>query len=255
MTFYALLALFLAVIVGVSLGLLGSGGSIVMLPVLVYVAAVPAPQAVSMSLAIVGGTSLIGAYLHYRQGHFPAKATAIFSLSGAVGAYVSSPLTHLVSQQVVMFLFSGLMLVVGGAMLHGRAESKGKHECHVVRCLLIGCGVGVLTGFLGVGGGFLIVPALVLFAGIETNKAVGVSLAVIAFNSAFGLLGHLREGAIDWQLTGSFLLAAALGMAVGSWFSSKISQQRLKQVFAWVVVVMAVVIAGVNAYGLISQVL
>ncbi len=253
MIVHIFVALLLATLVGVSLGLLGSGGSIVMLPVLVYVAGVPAQQAVSMSLAIVGGISLIGAYLHYRQGHFHVKATAIFSISGMVGAFFGSFLTHLVSSHVLMLLFSGLMLVVGTAMLRQRSEPTSKYDCRIQRCLLIGGCVGVLTGFLGVGGGFLIVPGLVLFAGIETNKAVGSSLAIIAFNSASGLVGHLRATAIDWQLTASFLLTAALGMAVGSWYSSKVPEKRLKQMFAWFVVVVGVIIAVANLYGLFTS--
>ncbi len=246
-----LLALLMAVGVGLSLGLLGSGGSIVMLPVLVYVAGIPVQQAVGMSLAIVGGTSLIGAYLHYRQGHFHAKATAIFSASGIIGAYFGSFLTHLVSQHVLMLLFSALMLVVGGAMLRGKRESVGERRCRLVPCSLVGGCVGVLTGFLGVGGGFLIVPALVLLAGIETNRAVGSSLAIIALNSVSGVLGHLTETAIDWRLTGFFLLSALIGMMVGTWFSSNIPEQRLKRLFAWFVVLMAVAIAAVNIHGIL----
>lgn len=247
-----IIALTLALLVGLSLGVLGSGGSIVMLPVLVYVAGVPAQQAVSMSLAIVGGTSIVGAYLHFRQGHYHWKATAIFSLSGVVGAFFGSMLTHLVSQQGLMLLFSGLMLAVAVAMLRGRGDSDHKYECHVLRCVIIGGCVGVLTGFLGVGGGFLIVPALVLFAGIETNKAVGASLAIIAFNSASGIVGHLRHAALDWRLTLLFLAVASIGMMIGTPIATRIPEQRLRIVFAWFVLLAAVAIATMNVYDLIS---
>lgn len=245
------IALALTLLVGLSLGMLGSGGSIVMLPVLVYVAGVPAQEAVSMSLAIVGGTSIVGAYLRYRQGHYHWKATAIFSLSGMVGAFFGSMLTHLVSQPVLMLLFSGLMFAVGGAMLRGRRKSDQKRECRVIRCVVIGGCVGVLTGFLGVGGGFLIVPALVLFAGIETNKAVGASLAIIAFNSASGIVGHLRHGTLDWQLTLLFLGVAIAGMMIGTPIASKIPERKLRQLFAWFVLLVALTIAAINVYTLI----
>lgn len=249
--FNTAIALALTLLVGLSLGMLGSGGSIVMLPVLVYVGGVPAQAAVSMSLAIVGGTSVVGAYLRYRQGHYHWKATAIFSLSGVVGAFFGSMLTHLVSQQVLMLLFSALMLTVAVAMLRGRRKSDQKSECRVIRCIVIGGCVGVLTGFLGVGGGFLIVPALVLFAGIETNRAVGASLAIIAFNSASGIVGHLRQHALDWPLTLLFLAVAIMGMMVGTPIATRIPEQRLQVVFAWFVLLVAVVIATINVYDVI----
>ena len=159
MSTVTIVALLLAVVVGISLGLLGSGGSIVMLPVLVYVSGVPAQEAVSMSLAIVGGTSLVGAFLRFRRGSFHAKATMLFSISGMIGAYFGASLTHLVSQTALMLIFSGLMLVVGMAMLSEKPKSTGNRETSNLRLLMAGTGVGVLTGFLGVGGGFLIVPA------------------------------------------------------------------------------------------------
>jgi uncharacterized membrane protein YfcA len=241
----------LAVLVGLSLGMLGSGGAIVMLPILVYVAGVQAQNAVSMSLAIVGGTSLIGAITHYRKGHFHPKATTIFSATGIVGAYFGAMLTHLVAQTTLMLIFSALMLVVGLVMLRRRAESQDAAHCHLWRCLLIGLGVGVLTGFLGVGGGFLIVPALVLFAGIPTDKAIGSSLAIIAINSASGFLGHLSTARIDWSLTVGFLIAACVGMLIGNWASSRVPESWLKRGFAWFVIVTACVIAAINVYALL----
>lgn len=244
------IALILTLVVGMSLGMLGSGGSIVMLPVLVYVAGVAPQSAVGMSLAIVGGTSAVGAYLRYRQGHFHVQATALFSVSGIVGAFFGSGLTQLVSSNVLMLLFAGLMIAVAVAMLRGRRESEQKRQCRAVRCLIIGASIGVLTGFLGVGGGFLIVPALLLFAGIESNKAVGASLAIIAFNSASGLVGHLQHGALDWRLTISFLAAALVGMVVGMALSAKIPEKKLAKLFACLVLVVAIVMIVINIYGL-----
>ena len=170
-------ALVLAGLVGVSLGLLGSGGSIVTLPILVYVAGIPVDQAVGMSLVIVGGTSALGSLLHLRRGDFDWRAAMFFSASGIVGAVIGAKFTHLVSALLLMFLFGTLMLVVGMRMLRHDGTNPSSHECRPVRCLAVGVAVGVLTGVLGVGGGFLILPALVLFAGLEMKPAIGTSLA------------------------------------------------------------------------------
>lgn len=248
MSTLTLVAFVLAIAVGISLGMLGSGGSIVMLPVLVYVAGIPAEQAVSMSLAVVGGTSLVGAILRFQRDRFHLKATALFALSGMVGAYFGASLTHLVSQIVLMLIFSGLMLVVGTAMLFERRKPATPRETSSLRLLVVGSGVGVLTGFLGVGGGFLIVPALVFFAGIKLNKSIGASMAIIAFNSAAGLLGHVQQLTIDWNLTGLFLLAALVGMVIGNRYSARATEKNLKRIFAWFVVTVAIVIAAISVY-------
>ncbi len=247
-----IIALILAVVVGISLGLLGSGGSIVILPVFVYVLGVSAQQAVGMSLAVVGATSLFGALLRLRQGQSDLKATLMFSASGMVGAYFGASLTHLVSQRVLMLIFSGLMLVVGSAMFFEKPKATDAPKAGNLRLLVAGTGVGILTGFLGVGGGFLIVPALVLFASIDLKKAIGASLAIIAFNSAAGLLGHWQQLEIDWKLTGLILLAALVGMAIGNSISIKVPEKKLKQSFAGFVVTVGIVIASINIYGLMQ---
>ena len=185
-------ALTLAALIGLSLGLLGSGGSIITLPVLVYVAHVPAQQAVGMSLVIVGGTSALGSLLHLRQGAFDLQAATFFALSGMGGAFMGAKFTHLVSAPMLLLLFGSLMLVVGSEMLHRGQAKAVSHECRPLRCLATGAAVGVLTGFLGVGGGFLILPALVLFAGLEMKPAIGTSLAVIAVNCLGGLIGQMH---------------------------------------------------------------
>ena len=241
-----IIAILLSLGVGVSLGVLGSGGSIVMLPVLVYVASVDPQAAVGMSLAIVGGTSAFGAVTHYRKGHFHLQAAAFFSISGMVGAFFGSKLTHFVPSNVLMLLFAALMTAVGIAMLRWSPESRGESKCHPIRCLAVGACVGVLTGFLGVGGGFLIVPALVLFAGIETDKAVGSSLAIIAFNSVSGLLGHFQQTRFDLQVTFTLLAAALVGMFLGGFIAGRIPENTLRKSFAWFVLAVAIVIAAIN---------
>ncbi len=232
------LALALAVLIGVSLGLLGSGGSIVTLPVLVYVAGVPAHQAVGMSLVIVGGTSALGGLLNLQRGTFDPRAATFFSLSGIAGALVGARFTHLMSAGALLMLFGGLMLVVGVRMVMGNGEARSGRKCRPLRCLSTGLGVGVLTGFLGVGGGFVILPALVLFAGLEMKAAIGTSLAVIAVNSFAGLVGQLHYVEFDWPITLGFLGAALAGMVGGSAVASQIASQSLRRAFAGSIIVL-----------------
>ena len=248
MHFFALL---LAGLVGLSLGLLGSGGSIVTLPVLVYVASIPVNQAVGMTLVIVGGTSALGSLLHLRRGNFDLRAAAFFSVSGIVGAFVGAKFTHLVSAPMLMFLFGALMLVVGIRLLRNGEAKAVAHECRPVRCLAIGVAVGVLTGFLGVGGGFLILPALVLFAGLEMKPAIGTSLAIIAVNCVGGLVGQLRYVNFDWRLMLGFLLAAIAGMFVGAALAKQLSAAVLRRGFAWCVVLLGFVLVARNLVALI----
>lgn len=246
MTIAMVLALALAALIGLSLGALGSGGSIITVPLLVYVAGIPAQTAVGMSLAIVGATSLIGAWLHLRLRHFHLRAALLFGVAGGAGAYFGSGLTHRVAPHVLMLLFSALMFVVGVYMLRAPRPNPSGTRCRPVRCLVAGAGVGVLTGFLGVGGGFLIVPALVLMAGLEAKQAVGTSLAIISLNSFSGLAGHAGHGALDPALTLAFLAFALLGLGAGIAVSNRISDRALKRVFAWVVLAVAAAVAATN---------
>jgi uncharacterized membrane protein YfcA len=238
------LALLLAVLIGVSLATLGSGGSIITMPVLVYVAGVPAHDAVGMSLVIVGTTAAAGSYLQSRSGGFHRRAAAIFAATGAAGAYAGARLTHLVAGDTLMAIFAALMLLAGWRMLAPRAQAVDIGECRLSRCAGAGLCLGVLTGFLGIGGGFLIVPALVLFAGLDMKRAVPTSLAVIAFNAAGGLAGQLRYVSFDWALTAAFLGFSLAGMAGGSMLTKRISGDALRRGFAWAVIVLGTLILG-----------
>jgi len=247
-----ILALILALLMGLSLGLLGSGGSIIALPVLVYVAGIPAHEAVGMSLVIVGGSSLAGAAWNARRGAFEAKAGAFFAVSGMVGAFIGAKFTHLVSAPLLLLLFGALMLVVGTRMLRRNGSATQPHQCHLWRCLGAGVAVGLLTGFLGVGGGFLILPALVLFAGLEMKPAIGTSLAIIALNCLGGLIGQLHYMHLDWPLTGGFLTAAIAGMFAGTALVGRLSAFTLRSGFAWCVLLLGAVLVGRNGIILIS---
>jgi len=238
------LALLLALLIGVSLGALGSGGSIVTLPILVYIAGVEAKSAVGMSMAIVGGTSLFGSYFHWRSGGFLLKPAVLFGTTGIIGAYLGSSATHLVSSSVLMLLFSGLMLLIGVRMLVGQEEAKQLNTvCSPYLCIPSGFAVGLVTGFLGVGGGFVIVPALVWFARLDAKRAIGTSLGIIALNSAAGLAGQLRYTDWDWLLTGKFLVCSLIGMGAGIPIARRAPEHALRKAFAAVVLAVAIGIA------------
>jgi len=241
-------AMLLAVLVGLSLGALGSGGSIITIPVLVYVAGVPAEDAIGMSLVIVGATSLIGAFLHVKRGNVAFKPGLIFAATGMVGAYIGSSGTQMLSRRSLMLIFASIMIVVGVRMWRSAAAKTGSGDFSVPRCLAVGFGVGLLTGFLGIGGGFLIVPALVLFAGLDSRLAAGTSLAVIALNSTTGLVGQLRFAHIDWVLLAGFLVFAVSGMVTGTLLQGRLPERRLRRVFAATVLVLAVAVGVGNLF-------
>jgi uncharacterized membrane protein YfcA len=224
-----ILTMALAVTIGVSLGVLGSGGSIVTLPVLVYIAAVPTKEAVGMSMAVVGATSLSGALIHLRRGNVALSAALMFSATGMVGAFVGSTATHLVPKRILLLSFAVLMVAAGSLMLRTTELANRKSSCSVPRCLAVGFVVGILTGFLGVGGGFLIVPALIFSAGIDTRLAGGTSLAVIALNSAAGFLGQLRYTRMDWGLLAQFLSFALVGIFGGTTIAYRLHEKILRR--------------------------
>lgn len=234
-----ILGMVLSLGIGMSLGLIGAGGSIVTVPVLIYVLGVDPHQAVAMSLAVVGVTSLVGAVSHARRGAVRSGAGALFAGSGVLSAYFGSRLTHLVPGDVLLVFFAVLMLVVASRMLLGNHETEAARTWSSWRIVAAGLAVGLLTGFLGVGGGFLIVPALVLFAGLSMREAVGTSLVVIAINCAAGLAGHWRYG-FDLRLTLIVAGLAAAGVLLGSAFSQRVSGRHLQRAFAVFVLAVAV---------------
>jgi uncharacterized membrane protein YfcA len=244
MNLYTALALLLSGMIGVSLGLMGGGGSILALPVLVYVAGIDPRRAVAMSLAIVGSTSLMAGLMHHRGGRVDRRVGAIFGIAGLPGAITGARLTHLVPAQVLLLLFGILMLVVGGVMLlrSVREPRAGGHAGEHPRfgaIVAAGFGVGFLTGFLGVGGGFIIVPSLVLFAGLPMPTAVGTSLMVIALNCAAGLVGHLGEGGVPPRATAAYTGVAIVGGFLGERLASRLSPRALRRGFAVVVILLA----------------
>lgn len=236
----------LGFVIGLSLGLLGGGGSILTVPALVYLVGQSPQAAVTTSLAIVGGNSLLGAAFHNGHGSLNWKVAGLFGGAGVITAYAAAGLSKHFSPAALLVAFAVLMLVVGGLMIWRR---DGKGEAVQPRpwwvALLAGAGVGVLTGVLGVGGGFLIVPALVMLVGLPIYQAVGTSLIIIAANSVAGLLGHLnqsasQQAAFDLSLTLIFVAAGLAGTFVGSRLAHRLPAARLKQAFAVFVIVLAV---------------
>ena len=232
------LALTGAALIGLSLGLTGAGGSIITLPVLVYLAGVAPREAVGLSLFIVGTAALVGAITRWRSGEVHGRAVLMFSLSGMVGAALGSRLTHAVPPHALMMIFAALMLVVAVNMLRGGARHDlSEAECKPLRCLGAGCAVGVLTGFIGVGGGFLLVPALVKFARLPFGMATGTSLAVIAFNSYAGFFSHYGEAPARWPLALTFAGIAAIGVVAGTRFAKRLPAAVLRRGFAVLVLI------------------
>ena len=226
------LALAGAVLIGLSLGLTGAGGSILTLPVLVYLAGVDPRDAVAMSLLVVGVAALTGAVQRARAGEVHVPATAWFSIAGMAGAVVGAKFTHLVPPKVLMVVFAAMMVVVGVRMLRARAAvTECGPDCRPLRCFGAGAAVGLLTGFLGVGGGFLLMPALVKFARLPLAVATGTSLAVIAFNAAAGWISHAGSARMDWPLVGLFAGIAALGVLVGGAVAAHLPAKTLRRTF------------------------
>ncbi|TDC69040.1 sulfite exporter TauE/SafE family protein [Actinomadura sp. GC306] len=234
------LTLLAALAVGVSLGLLGGGGSILTVPILVYVAGVETKQAIAMSLFVVGATSLAGVVPHARAKRVRWRTGLLFGGAGMAGAYAGGRLAAYIPAGVLLAAFAVMMAVTAVAMLRGRRAPEGGHaERPVFRILAEGVTVGLVTGLVGAGGGFLVVPALVLLGGLSMPAAVGTSLLVIAMKSFAGLAGYLSAVQIDWPLTLAVTGAAVLGGVAGSRLAGRADPERLRRAFGWFVLVMA----------------
>jgi uncharacterized protein len=238
----------LALLIGVTLGLLGGGGSILAVPILVYVAGQDPKAAIAMSLLVVGVTSAVGAVAHARAGRVQWRTGLVFGVAGMVGAYGGGRLAAFIPGDVLLIAFGLMMAATAIAMLRGRsAPPTGGHApgpLPLGRIVLEGAVVGVVTGLVGAGGGFLVVPALVLLGGLPMSVAVGTSLVVIALKSGAGLLGYLASTPIDWTLALAVTGAAVAGSLLGGLLTGRIPEARLRRAFGWFVIVMAVFVLG-----------
>lgn len=233
----------LALLIGLSLGLLGGGGSILTVPMLVYVLHIDAKQSIASSLFVVGVTSLVGTIAHARAGRVRWKVGLLFGVAGMLGATLGGQVAASIAGPVLLVLFAGIMLATAGAMMRGRREPTGAcapRDLPVARAAGIGASVGVLSGLVGAGGGFLVVPALALVGGLSMGDAVGTSLLVIAMQSLAGFARHAAHTPLDWTLLGVVTVAAILGSLAGARFASKLSPATMRRAFAWLVLGMAI---------------
>ncbi len=244
-----------AVCIGISLGLIGGGGSILAIPVLVYVMEVPAKSAIAMSLVIVGIVSLIGVIPHWQQGNVNFKTAALFAPAAMLGAYIGAriaslpfitPTVQLVSFAVMMLVAAFLIIRKGTSESDEKLELKSDSDPHdkyqLVAIPAEGLGVGLLTGFVGIGGGFMIIPTLVLLGKTPMKEAIGTSLIIIALKSVTGFLGYLGHVSINWNLMISFTVVASLGTIAGAYLTKFIDGKQLQKVFGGFVAAVAIFI-------------
>lgn len=244
------LTIALAVFVGIALGLLGGGGSILTVPLLAYVAGMEARHAIATSLLVVGVTSAIAAITHARAGRVRWRIAVIFGLAAMAGAYAGGRIARFIPGTVLLVAFAVIMILAGVAMLRGRKDTPTTDvdkPLPLARITLLGIVVGVISGLVGAGGGFLLVPALALLAGLPMPIAVGTSLVVISMQSLAGLAGHLASEHIDWRLAGFVTAAAVIGALIGGTLVSLVNPTTLRQAFGWFVLVMASVILAEEA--------
>ena len=249
-----------SLIIGISLGLIGGGGSILTVPVMVYLFGLQPLLATSYSLFVVGSTSLVGAYNNFRKGLVNVKATLLFGASSIVTVFLTRKfLVPAIPKDIVtvgnvaiteslltMVLFAVLMLVASISMIRNKKVAVEEKECRdcvrFSKLVIYGIVIGLVTGLLGAGGGFLLIPALVLLLKLPMKKAIGTSLAIIALNSLIGFTGDLGHFSIDWFFLFKITTIAVAGIFIGGALSKKIPGDKLKKGFGWFVLVMGVYI-------------
>lgn len=235
----------LATLVGLSLGLLGGGGSILTVPLLTYVAGMDAKEAIAASLFVVGTTSVVSTIAHARRGNVQWRTGLIFGVASMVGAFLGGLLGGFIPSTILMVAFALMMLATATAMLRGRkkkADTGEKKALPLGKILAEGLAVGLVTGLVGAGGGFLVVPALALLGGLPMPIAVGTSLLVISMKSFAGLAGYMTSVSLDWPLVLAVTAAALVGALIGARLTSVVPEQALRKGFGVFVLVMGVFI-------------
>ena len=254
----------LAALVGISLGLIGGGGSILTVPILVYVMGVSPILATSYSLFIVGSTSMVGAFNNYRKGFVQIKTALLFGVASITTVFLTRKFIIsaipkeiatignfiLTENMLMMILFAILMLVASIAMIKNGSKDEVEQTTDIIKAkkinlpelLMYGIAIGLATGLLGAGGGFLLIPTLVLLGGLPMKEAVGTSLLIIALNSLIGFTGDLEHFIMDWVFLAKITAIAVAGIFVGSYLSKKIDGAKLKKAFGWFVLIMGIYI-------------
>lgn len=238
-----LLAILLSSLIGISLGLLGGGGSILTVPILIYALGVEEKSAIASSLLVVGTTSLVASVQHARAGNVVWRTALVFAGAGMVGAFLGGKLAKFLPSSVLLVLFAVIMFGTAVAMWRGRKNTTAvvsSAPLPLLKIVVEGVVVGVVTGLVGAGGGFLVVPALALLGGLPMQKAVGSSLVVIALKSFAGFAGYASHVAVDLQLVGIVTAAAVVGSFGGAALAKRVPPEGLRKGFAVFVLVMAV---------------
>lgn len=241
-----MIAYALAALVGVTLGLMGGGGSIMTVPIFVYVLGYDPKLAIAMSLPVIGSTSLVGTISHWRAGNVQLRTAAIFGVVAMGSAFAGARIARHLSGAVQLSMLAVVMLAAAVMMFRSaRAPARVAPDADtapqpfgVGLLMPVAIAVGMITGMVGVGGGFLVVPALVLLARLPMRQAVGTSLLVIALNSASGFAGYVGHVAFPWPFMLAFTGVAIAGILAGSAMVKHVSQPALKQSFAVFLVVM-----------------
>lgn len=260
-----ILGFLLAALVGISLGVIGGGGSILTVPILVYVLGINPILATSYSLFIVGSTSMVGAVNSYFRGSVNIKTALLFGASSiATVFFVRKVVMHLIPSVLfqtkniqvtqaaaTMVLFAVLMLLASISMIrnkhavsHNRTTVVAENNNNYFKLLLYGVLIGLVTGLLGAGGGFLLIPVLVIMLKMPMKQAIGTSLLIIALNSLIGFTGDLGHYDMDWKLLLAITSMAVAGVFIGGLLGKKIAGEKLKKTFGWFVLIMAVYIIG-----------
>ncbi|MCV7151582.1 sulfite exporter TauE/SafE family protein [Mycolicibacterium pyrenivorans] len=235
-------------VIGALLGLLGGGGSILAVPALVYVIQLDVRQAIPISLIVIAAASAVGALPKVRVGHVQWRLAGIFALTGIPATFVGTAISKLLPQTAILIGFAAVMVLAGVQMLRdedgtGTACTVGDDGINWRRCaprsIPAGLLVGILTGLFGVGGGFLIIPALVLMLGVEMPIAIGTSLVIIVANSVAGFVSHIGDAGIDWSITAAFAGTAVVTSLVAGHLGTRLDTVRLQRWFAYLVFAVA----------------
>ncbi|RJT76907.1 sulfite exporter TauE/SafE family protein [Arthrobacter cheniae] len=242
MTFTLVLTLLFSVLIGLSLGLLGGGGSILTVPILTYIAGFEPKEAIAASLFVVGVTSAFSAISHARNGRVRWRTGLIFGAAGMAGAFGGGLIGGHAPGTLLMIGFALMMVATSLAMIRGRKNVVAvEHgELPTGKVIIEGLVVGLVTGLVGAGGGFLVVPALALLGGLPMPVAVGTSLVVIAMKSFAGLAGYLTTVSLNWGVVGAVTVAAILGSVIGARLAGRIPEAALRKGFGIFVLVMGV---------------
>lgn len=250
-----------SVLIGISLGLVGGGGSLLTLPVLVYLLGISPLLSTTYSLFIVGATSLVGSLTYMRKNQVNYSIAFVFVIPAFIGVYLTRKYLLMaidstfftiadyeIPKNVAIMVFIGLLMITASySMIKSKAQSEQKSQTntsHFLWIALSGCLIGIITGFVGAGGGFLIIPTLVLIARLPMKVAVGTSLLIIAIKSLIGFTNDLTNLTINWAFLLVFTILSVIGIFLGSYLSQFVESQKLKKIFGWFVLTMGMYIVS-----------